>query len=102
MRPGRHDNPTSAGVLPDDRQSWRLLRHEAAPGAWNMAVDEVLLEEAIKGAGPVLRFYSWRPYALSLGHFQAGTVVDRASCAQAGSMWCADLPGAVPCYTPTK
>jgi lipoate-protein ligase A len=65
-------------------ESWRLLRHEAAPGAWNMAVDEVLLEEAIKGAGPVLRFYSWRPYALSLGHFQAGTVVDRASCAQAG------------------
>jgi lipoate-protein ligase A len=63
---------------------WRLLQHDAAPGAWNMAVDEILLEEAMKGAKPVLRLYSWRPYALSLGHFQQGDVVDKAACAQAG------------------
>lgn len=66
------------------QERWRLLRHAPAPGAWNMAVDEVLLEEAMQGAGPVLRVYSWRPYALSIGRFQAGDVVDRTACAQYG------------------
>ena len=38
--------------------------------AWNMSVDEALLLEAPE-AGPVLRLYSWRAPALSLGYRQA-------------------------------
>lgn len=49
------------------------LRLESGPGqpAWNMAVDEVLLEAASEQAGPVLRFYSWTSPAATFGYFQA-------------------------------
>lgn len=50
------------------REPWRLLATwEGEPG-WNMALDEALLASA--DARPVLRFYTWRPHALSLGYFQ--------------------------------
>ena len=44
---------------------------EPAPnsGAWNMAVDEVLLQSAIENGIATLRWYSWEPTA-SLGYFQ--------------------------------
>lgn len=48
----------------------RLLVDEPADGAWNMAVDEALLESAVAGAGPFLRVYGWRQPTLSLGYFQ--------------------------------
>ncbi len=39
-------------------------------GAWNMALDEALLEAAVEGAGPVVRWYQWEAATLSLGYFQ--------------------------------
>ena len=39
-------------------------------GAWNMAVDEALLEAGVEGANPVLRWYQWDTATLSLGYFQ--------------------------------
>ena len=48
----------------------RLLRHAAARGAWNMAVDEMLLERAQEQAAACLRFYGWSEPTLSLGYFQ--------------------------------
>jgi lipoate-protein ligase A len=48
----------------------RLLVDPPAGGAWNMAVDEALLEQAAQGAPPVLRYYGWTPATLSLGYFQ--------------------------------
>ena len=53
----------------------RLLRDPPAAGAWNMAVDEALLESAAAGVG-TLRLYEWQPATLSLGYFQAAA--DRA------------------------
>ncbi len=54
---------------------WRLLQHfEAEPG-FNMAVDEHLLGG---GQFPTLRFYTWKPDALSLGYFQRWTDVPAA------------------------
>jgi lipoate-protein ligase A len=52
-----------------------LLIDPPASGAWNMAVDEALLESAAGGSG-TLRFYRWTPATLSLGYFQAAS--DRA------------------------
>jgi lipoyl(octanoyl) transferase len=50
---------------------WRLLLHPPAPGAWNMAVDDALLEGvAADTSPPTLRLYGWDPPALSLGRFQ--------------------------------
>ncbi|HEX6811713.1 MAG TPA: hypothetical protein VF384_08835 [Planctomycetota bacterium] len=45
----------------------RLLVHEPAEAAWNMAVDEALLTSGLE---PTLRFYGWSPHAVSLGYFQ--------------------------------
>jgi lipoate-protein ligase A len=65
--------------------TWRLLLDPPAAGAWNMAVDEVLLDGAAAGsAPPTLRFYQWAPPCLSLGYFQAFDVVDVAACRRLG------------------
>jgi lipoyl(octanoyl) transferase len=64
---------------------WRLLLHPPATGAWNMAVDEVLLDGVAAGtAPPTIRFYAWAPPCLSLGYFQAFEVVDVAGCRRLG------------------
>jgi lipoate-protein ligase A len=49
-----------------------------------MAADAALLAEVAAGAPPVLRLYTWRPPALSLGRFQAGDDVDTVACARLG------------------
>jgi lipoate-protein ligase A len=48
----------------------RLILDPPAPGAWNMAVDEVLLADAADRAIATLRFYQWSEPTLSLGYFQ--------------------------------
>ncbi len=58
-------------------EQWRLLITPSAPGAWNMAVDEALLEAV--GAGqslPCLRLYAWQPLCLSIGYAQPSRDVD--------------------------
>lgn len=47
-----------------------LIDDEPQSGAWNMALDEVLLESAIAGDVATLRFYRWREPTASLGYFQ--------------------------------
>jgi lipoate-protein ligase A len=65
--------------------AWRLLVDAPAGGAWNMAVDEVLLDGVAAGeAPPTLRFYQWTPPCLSLGYFQAIDVVDFEGCRALG------------------
>ena len=50
---------------------WRLIKNTPAKGAWNMAVDEAILNAVSKHLQkPTLRLYSWNPYCLSLGHAQ--------------------------------
>lgn len=47
-----------------------LLIDPPAVGAWNMAVDDVLMERAAEQGIATLRFYQWSPATLSLGYFQ--------------------------------
>jgi lipoate-protein ligase A len=52
---------------------WRLIVDPAGDGAWNMAVDEAILEayeHAVARTAPTLRLYGWRPGAVSLGRSQ--------------------------------
>jgi lipoate-protein ligase A len=52
-------------------REWRLIEDGAAPGAWNMAVDDALLEAARRNeAPPTLRLYRWSRPTLSLGRHQ--------------------------------
>lgn len=48
---------------------WRLIVTPEMSPAFNMTLDEELLASVQPGS-PVLRFYSWSPPAVSLGHFQ--------------------------------
>ncbi len=58
--------------------TWRLLLEPVpARGAWNMAVDEAILEAVGRGDSlPTLRLYAWEPACLSLGYAQPLTDVD--------------------------
>jgi lipoate-protein ligase A len=47
-----------------------LLLDPPAEGAWNMAVDEALLEWSAEQGVCAWRFYGWREPTLSLGYFQ--------------------------------
>lgn len=57
--------------------TWRLIKTNPSSGAWNMAVDEAILE-AIGRADipPTLRLYAWEPACLSLGYAQSFSDVD--------------------------
>ncbi len=49
----------------------RLIIDPPATGAWNMAVDQALLETANRTGQMTLRFYQWSEPTLSLGYFQS-------------------------------
>src|SRR5512135_2244055 len=51
-------------------ETWLLLDSPADGAAWNMALDEALLRTAANRHRPLLRFYSWRQPAVSIGYFQ--------------------------------
>ncbi len=55
-------------------ETWRLVLCPPSTGAWNMAVDEAILENIVRGDSlPTLRLYAWNPPCLSLGRTQAFT-----------------------------
>ena len=57
--------------------NYRLIKNKPADGAWNMAVDEAILEGvSSKEAIPTLRLYAWQPACLSLGYSQSIQDVD--------------------------
>lgn len=51
--------------------SWQLLRLETYNAFMNMAIDETILRARIENLVPnTLRFYCWKPSAVSIGRFQ--------------------------------
>lgn len=56
--------------MPDSGHEARLIIHNAAPGPWNMAVDQCLLESAAMTGNIAIRIYRWKSPTLSLGYFQ--------------------------------
>jgi lipoyl(octanoyl) transferase len=52
-------------------QQWRLLVTPASHGAWNMAIDEAVLEVVGQDQSlPSLRLYAWEPPCVSIGYAQ--------------------------------
>ena len=63
----------------------RLLELADADGAWNMALDEALLDGAAAGRSPMtLRFYGWTRPCVSLGCVQSVADLDLDAVGQAG------------------
>ncbi|HWW01628.1 MAG TPA: hypothetical protein VNZ64_18160 [Candidatus Acidoferrum sp.] len=56
---------------------WLLLRSDPGACAFNMALDEALLEAMPRLGQPVLRFYGWTEAAASFGYFQSYAEVER-------------------------
>ena len=52
-------------------QTWRILKLETYDAFMNMAIDEAILRSRVAGEVPnTLRFYRWKPSAVSIGRFQ--------------------------------
>lgn len=67
------------------KTTWRLLKTQPGNGAWNMAVDEAILESIGENQSlPVLRLYAWTPPCLSLGFAQPFEDVNQDKLKQAG------------------
>ncbi len=54
-----------------------VILDEPQAGAWNMAVDEALLEESLRSGTIFLRLYRWSEPTVSLGYFQSETELRR-------------------------
>jgi lipoate-protein ligase A len=81
--PSSDGNARARSVDRGTPSAWRLLRSGAAAPAFNMGLDEALLQSA--DPRPVLRLYGWDPPALSLGRFQPLSGFDAAAVAAAGA-----------------
>ena len=69
--PTQSVGPSDSGsTFPLPPSPFILLLDPPASGAWNMAVDEALLEAAAAEGQSTLRFYRWAEPTLSLGYFQ--------------------------------
>lgn len=56
--------------------SLRVLPYQTLPGVLNMALDYDLSQSISENNTPILRFYGWQPYCLSLGYHQDPSLVD--------------------------
>jgi lipoate-protein ligase A len=56
-----------------------LLQSGSGSPAFNMALDEALLESGVRLGSPILRFYAWNEPAASFGYFQHYSDVERAT-----------------------
>ena len=57
-----HDIPT--------REIWHLWQDGAHEPAFNMAMDEALLQAVRRRGQPLLRFYGWATPAVTIGYVQ--------------------------------
>ncbi|VVC02564.1 Lipoate-protein ligase A subunit 1 [Candidatus Bilamarchaeum dharawalense] len=64
---------------------WRVLSYQEFDAFTNMAIDEAIGESVSGGGSPTIRFYGWKPSAISIGYFQAiRDEVNLANCEAAG------------------
>jgi len=66
--------------------NWRLVELEQYDAFTNMAIDEAVSEAVASGASPpTMRFYTWKPSAVSIGYFQSlAEEVDAERCKAEG------------------
>lgn len=64
---------------------WNYLDTGLKNGRFNMQLDETMAHKVASGIGhPVLRFFQWQPYCISLGKHQKIQEIDTERCREAG------------------
>lgn len=65
---------------------WRVLELSSYPAAINMAIDEAIGDGVSCGSSPpTIRFYKWKPGAVSIGYFQCiMDEIDLEACRESG------------------
>lgn len=75
MSAGSSENSSTSGnpaVIPlAENKKWEFLDTGIRSGVFNMELDMKLVERCKKEDTAFLRFYRWKPYAISLGYNQA-------------------------------
>ena len=64
--------------------SLRIIPYQEFSGAFNMAFDHFLAVNLLPTDAPILRFYGWRPYCISLGYHQKDESLDITAIKKAG------------------
>lgn len=69
-----------------EKMEWRFIPLETHNAALNMALDEACAHELVLGnVSPTIRFYRWKPSAVSIGYFQSlRQEVDVKACEKMG------------------
>jgi lipoate-protein ligase A len=62
-----------------DKHGWLVTPSGAGTAAFNMAMDEALLDSMPRLQQPVLRFYGWTEPAASFGYFQKYSEIERTT-----------------------
>ncbi|HSB47036.1 MAG TPA: biotin/lipoate A/B protein ligase family protein [Candidatus Bilamarchaeum sp.] len=64
---------------------WRIIDYTENDAFMNMAIDEAVSGSVAAGGPPTIRFYGWRPPAVSIGYFQSlEKEIDLEACRRAG------------------
>jgi lipoate-protein ligase A len=68
------------------KEQWRLLKTEDNSAFTNMAIDKAVMVSCSRGkVPPTVRFYTWKPPAISIGYFQSlNEEVDLDACKSLG------------------
>jgi len=66
-------------LMPSQKQTWQLLKSGCQGPAFNMAMDEALLESISQSEGPIMRFYGWSEPAASFGYLQKYLQVEQVT-----------------------
>ncbi len=65
--------------------NWRIIDYAENDAFMNMAIDEAVSESVAAGGPPTIRFYGWKPSAVSIGYFQSlENEVDLKRCGELG------------------
>jgi lipoate-protein ligase A len=63
--------------LPDSNTKYlQYIQFARFPGSLNMAIDHLLNERCIEINAPIIRFYGWKPYCISIGYHQKSNLID--------------------------
>jgi len=54
----------------------QCIQFDRFPGSLNMAIDSLLTRACAEINAPILRFYGWNPYCISIGYHQKANLID--------------------------